>query len=281
MLGNLRYLLAAAIAGITFGSIGFWVLRLTTLGSVEVAMFRYMFGILFLGAFIILFRDKVLIRDKKILVLAGLSNISLILLYIASINLGAKLGDAAFLLDTGYMFSVIFSWLFLHERIGRRDGIAILIATIGAAFILKPLTLIQNYAELFALGSGIVSGFQLVIFRKSGRVHSSMTTTFVSFVISIILLLPLVAINFTIPSATDLLYLAGFGLIGAALPLFLLITSLSHLKTFETGVPALLEPLSAAIIGFLAFGQVLDQFSMIGGGLILVSIAYAAMKWKG
>lgn len=274
----IKYFLAAASAGILFGAEGLFILKVPGLNSLEITFFRYLFGTIALSAFIVIFKNKLRIRDKRILLFGGLANVFIVPLYIVSIQLGTALGNAAFLFDMGYIFSVLFSWMFLKEKISKRYAVAILIATIGAGFILKPSALLQNYAELLALLAGLIYGLQLVIFRKSEQTQNPITTSFASYVVPLIFLSPLLLVNFQMPTGMDFLYLIGFGLIGGALPVYLLITSLGRLKTFEAGVPALLEPLSAAALGFIVFGQVLDAFSMIGGILILAAIAYSSFR---
>jgi len=195
-------------------------------------------------------------------------------IYVGSLSLGAKLGNAAFLLDTGYVFSVLFSWIFLNEQVERKTALILLVSIVGVVLILKPLTLFQSFAEVLALVSGIIFGFNLIVTRKTQQYHDSMTTIFYLFLIpSIVLFLPTIY-SFDTPSLNQMFYIIFLGVLSGAVPNFLFTSSLKNLKTFEAGIPALLEPVTASIIGWIVFSEILDVFSILGGALIIGSAFY-------
>lgn len=261
-----------------FGTLGLFVRNLSGLHSIEIGWFRFFFGALFLSFFLIISRRGIESRNRKLLVLNGLSLAIWFPIYVTSLNLGAKLGNAAFLLTSGYIFSVAFSWLFLREPIEKRTLVTLLVSILGVALILKPLTLFHNIAEILALVSGALFGLNFTISRKSQQINDSMTTIFYLIAIPAVVLFPLAMPNFKIPSLNEIFYLASFGLFATALPTLLLVGSLKYLKTFEAGIPALLEPVTASIVGWLAFNEILDFFSIIGGALVGGSSLYQSTK---
>src|SRR5437867_11523574 len=137
-------ILFAAMAGIFWGTAGFFFRSLSELSSFETAWFRFFFALIFLSVFILIMKYRIKPKNKNFLFLNGLCLAIWIPIYITSINFGAKLGNAAFLLDTGYVFSILFSWTFLHERIENKTLSVLLVSVAGVFLILKPLMLFQN-----------------------------------------------------------------------------------------------------------------------------------------
>src|SRR5437879_2097230 len=82
--------------------------------------------------------------------------------------------------------------------------------------ILNPLTLFQSFAEVLALVSGIIFGFNLIVTRKTQQYHDSMTTIFYLFLIpSIVLFLPTIY-SFDTPSLNQVFYIIFLGVLSGA-----------------------------------------------------------------
>ncbi|MCS7123199.1 MAG: DMT family transporter [Candidatus Aenigmarchaeota archaeon] len=267
-------ILPAALSGILWGTVGFFVRSLRNLPSLEIAWFRFFFGIIFLMIIFPILREKIKAKNKKILFLNGLIISFWYPFYITSINFGAGIGEAAFLLSSAYVFSVVFSAIILKETIDKKTAFVLSLVVIGNIMILKPFELFQNFAEVLALICGMAYGLNLVILRKSQKIHNSFTTVFYQFLVPSILLLPFSFTTFKLPNLNELLYLISFSLIATVFPIILFVRSLKYLKTFEAGIPALLEPISASIIGWLVFSEIMDIFSILGAILIILANLY-------
>jgi drug/metabolite transporter (DMT)-like permease len=265
----------AALSGILYGVQGFFILNLINLGSVEMNFFSNFFAVIFLSMFILAFHQEIKVKSWKTLITLGILSSFVVVLYTQAILGGVSLGDASFLLYSGYIFSIPLSWFLLKDKANRLGIFLLLIVLFGAGLILKPFSTFPTTAALLALASGIAFGLSLVFRRKNQQIHNSYTTTLWNCIITAtVLLFVSLLINFKVPTTINLFYLLAYGLISTALPILLLTSSLKHLKTFEAGVPQLVSPVIAIAVGFLVFGQVLDIYSIAGGVIILIAIFY-------
>src|SRR5438445_5287310 len=156
-------ILSAAVAGIFWGTIGLFVRNLSQINSIEIVWFRLFFALIFLSSFVLISKNKPRPKNYKLLILNGLAISIWLPIYIASLNFGAKLGDAAFLLNTGYIFSILFSRFLLNEEVDKKTIYLILVSLVGVTLVLKPFELFQNFTEILALTSGLLMGLNLIV----------------------------------------------------------------------------------------------------------------------
>ena len=69
--------------------------------------------------------------------------------------------------------------------------------------------------------------------------------------------------------------LVAWLVLGAIVPLALVITALRHVSATRAGIAAMLEPPAATLVAFLWLGESLGLSQLLGGGLVLGAIALA------
>jgi len=77
---------------------------------------------------------------------------------------------------------------------------------------------------------------------------------------------------------TDVLFLAILGIFCTALAHVLFIKSLVHIKTQLASITACLEPIYGIIFAFVLLGEIPALRTILGGGIILGTIALASIK---
>lgn len=217
-------------------------------------------------------KKKIVINDKKTLIwliirsLLGLAG-SIMYLY-AITNL--SLANATLLNKTSPFFVIIFSTLFLSEKLDKRLIIAVILAAFGTIFIIKPSTSYTIGAAVIGLLSGTFSGAAYVSIRYL-KDYTNPETIALSFcVISIIASIPLMAITkFVMPSLTDILLILGMG-VTVALAQYALSIAYSVAKASKISIYTYAEVVFASIIGLIIWKEYIDIATIIGGLLIII-----------
>ncbi|HID43233.1 MAG TPA: permease [Archaeoglobaceae archaeon] len=260
------------IAAILMGSLAVFV-RNVPLHPIQIVFFRTFFGFLFLSIPVMILREKFSIARPKTVVAIIIVNLLTISSYIASIQL-IEVAIAALLLYMAPIYVLPIAYL-TGERTGKTIWLALPIGISGLYLMLTP------YGE-FSPGIifGLISGLcyaAMFFLMKSIREHmSSLNITFIFLgAISLIvfpslLIYPLKDVN--------IFWLLGLGLIPTAIAFTLFYYGLKYCKISQAPVFALVEPVSAAIFGFIFFSETLGDKQILGSILILVSVALAWRK---
>lgn len=179
------------------------------------------------------------------------------------------LADAMMMNKLAPFFTVLFSWLFIEERITLRQALCLVGAVVGAAFVVKPgLGAMPLVPALCGLSSGLCAGAayacvrELGILKMDGRFIVFFFSTF-----SCLAAVPFMLCDFQPMTAAQLGCLAGAGA-GAAVGQFGITAAYRFAEPRRIAVFDYTNVLFAALFGFLFFGQVPDAFSWCGFALI-------------
>lgn len=181
------------------------------------------------------------------------------------------LGDASILNKMSPFFAVIFSLIFLKERL-KFAQIAILVgAFIGAMFVVKPS--FQNadlFASLCGLGGGIAAGAAYSMVRalgKRGERGAFIVLFFSGF--SCLAMVPMMIADFKMFSIYQLcmLLLAGLSAAGGQ---FSITAAYTYAPAREISIYDYSQIIFASMLGFFAFGDIPDLFSIIGYVIIVL-----------
>ena len=181
-----------------------------------------------------------------------------------------ELADAMLLNKLAPFFTVLFSWLFIKERLTLRQGLCLLGAFIGAALVAKPgLGARPLLPVLSGFSSGICAGGAYACLRQLGLMK--MDGRFIVLVFSIFSCLasvPFMLVDFQPMTTAQLLILAGAGA-GAALGQFAITAAYRHAEPRRIAIFDYSNILFSALLGYLAFGQIPDILSWCGFALII------------
>ena len=188
-----------------------------------------------------------------------------------------KLGDSSILQKMAPFFSIVMSIFILQEKPNLTSIVSVLVALIGAAFVVKPGQGLLGLPALVGLLGGFCAGTAFTFVRKLGThgVRGAQIVFYFSF-ISSIALLPICLLQFRPLSAEQLLFLTGAGLYAAVGQIFAT-KAYSYAPAKEISVFDYSQVIFSAILGFVILGELPDIYSFIGYALIF---SMAIWKWK-
>lgn len=263
--------ISVIMGSILMGSLVVFV-RNIPLHPIQISFFRMFFGFLFLSIPIILSGKKPVINNPRIMAAIILINTMVITSYITAVQM-IEAATAALLLYMAPIYVLPAAYL-KGASIDKGTWIALPVGLSGLYFMLTP------YGELsIGLVAGVISGLCLAsiffLMKTARRSMSSLHITFVYLGFASLMISPSLLI-FPIRSV-DIFWLLGLGLIPTAIAFTLFYYGLKYCNVEQAPIFGLIEPLAAAIIGYMAFEELLEGEQVMGGILILFSVA---MAWK-
>lgn len=251
------------------------VKHLNYLPTWEVVFFRSIINLCFFIPFAI--PPKSLIKnwkkELKFLILRGVSGCVSMALYFYAIE-HMRLAEATMLNYTSPIFVLIFSVLFLGERLSKKSLAFILVSFIGIALVLKP-DFHKSSNDLLASGAGMLSAltaataytFMSISTRYAPPKFIVFTFALVSTLISVI---PMTRV-FVMPTHHEffLLFVAGC---------FATYAQMAMTNAYALLPASVASPLSLATVlfattwGWLFWGETPDFWSILGGCIVIVSL---------
>jgi|SRR5450759_4368451 drug/metabolite transporter, DME family len=248
---------------------------------VSIAFIRCTIAALILGSSLIVkdrARLKVAWRDLPLLIAFGVIGIAVF--YVVQIISVESVGVAVtwVMLYTAPIWVVLFSAIFLHERITQPKMIAIALSLGGCALVVK---IYQGAAiNLAGLWAGLATGLAYAaytLFSKAASARGYNTWTFMLYGLffGAICLLPLQSIDdltrsIAAPGAMLWLILLCLGPTLAAATIF--ITGLKYVRASNASIVATIEPVLATLLALIFLHESLEPLQLIGAGLILSAV---------
>lgn len=163
MPGALHGLLSA----LSFGLMGFLVnLGAGKLPSQEMVFFRAFVSFLVLTPFAIRQAPKLFAKEAQIVWLRSISGSLSLLCFFANLQ-QARVGDAVVLAHTAPIFVVVLSWLFLKERLAKKEAVGIGLLIAGAAVLQSPSLGIPARVLVTGLSGAFFASLAYMALRKS------------------------------------------------------------------------------------------------------------------
>ena len=190
------------------------------------------------------------------------------------------LSDASMLNKMSPFFAVLFSFLFLREKLTVFQGMTVLTAFIGSLFVIKPsFSGLASLPAFVGLGGGICAGAAYTAVRYAGS-HGEKGPFIVAFFsgFSTLFFLPMFLISYQPMSAMQLVFLLCAGL-AAAGGQFAITAAYTYAPAREISVYDYTQLIFATVLGFTLFGDRPDIYSVIGY-IIIVSTAFASFNYN-
>jgi drug/metabolite transporter (DMT)-like permease len=190
------------------------------------------------------------------------------------------ISDAQTLNKTAPFFTVLFAWIFLGERMTRRQMLAIAAAFAGVVLVAKPgFEGVDGFAVAMGLFGGVAAGGAYACLRKLGiyRLDGAFIVLFFS-AFSCCASLPFILTGFTPMTVKQVLVLSGAG-IGAAMGQFGITAAYRFSAPGSVAVFDYTNIIFTAALGFMFFGQIPDRWSVMGYAAIVM--AAMVMRKKG
>ncbi len=247
--------------------------------SMEKALFRN--AVSLIVAFIILAKEKNKLKGhflplkstRLLLFLRSIfGTIGLVCLYYAIDKI--NLADATMLNKMSPFYLIIFSSLFLKEKITLPQIFAILLAFVGALFVIKPTFNVETLPYLVGFLSGLFAGAAYTCVRALGnRGERGPIIVFYFSLISVSILTPIVYNSFVPLSMYQFMLLILSGT-AATIGQFSLTKAYSLAPSKEISIYDYSQMIFSSVWSFLVFNSLPDSLSFIGYIIILIALIY-------
>lgn len=275
--------LCVLASGILWGLIGIFNRRLTAAGFsvASIVLIRNLGSMLVLGALFVLKDPKIFrIRAKHIPIFLGTGVVSVLfftLCYFSCQRL-CSLAVAAVLLYTSPAFVVIFSAILWKDKITKRKLLALLLAFLGCTFVTGLWSgdaAVTAWGALLGVASGLFYGLYSIFGRYALAHYKPFTVTFYTFLFAglgaLVVLRPAeLAAGFAQPGMVWVA--AGLIVVCTVAPYLLYTFGLAGMDSGKAAILASVEPVTAAIVGVLAFGEPMSVMVLLGLVCILACV---------
>lgn len=181
--------------------------------------------------------------------------------------------DVCALLFTAGLFTVLLATLFLRESLGYRRLIAVVVGFLGALIIIRPGFQEISWASVAMLFVGFSFGAVNVTTRFFAGTENPNSLVLYMYGLMVILAGIPTAVFWEMPSAKDIPWLIILGVV----------TTLGQqgiTRSFATAATAVVMPAYylqlpfAALLAYVAFGEVPDAWIWVGGAIICAATYY-------
>ena len=277
-------LFSIAVAGVLWGTSGLFSYWLTPFGlsPVQMTTLRGVVSAIFMIFFILVRSPKLFVLPKREILLVLGSGSSLFLTaftYFASIK-ASSVSTAVILMYTAPVFVLIYSVLFLGEKLNAIKIISIFLMIVGCALVSGVVGGIKFSLAgiLFGIASGIsYSAYNIITKILTMHKVDTFTVTNYNFIvmslIGIIVCDPAEAVSITVKSPLTIIpIIIGLGLFTCFLPYMFYNLGLRDIPAGTATTLGIIEPLSATIFSVAFLGEKPTLPLVIGMVLILVAV---------
>jgi len=195
--------------------------------------------------------------------------------------LHTSIANATFLSSMAPIWVLLFSGLFIGEKVGKREAAGMVVCIVGGAVLLGgsySLDSSKLIGDLYGVGTSFGFGTYFLAVRAARRDHKTGTVTFGATTVTALCLF-VVAITFEpkfLPSSlAGVMTLAALAYVSHIGGQGLLAFALGYLSAAFGSLVIFLEVIAAALLAYLVFGEAIGPTQAIGGLLILGGIYIA------
>lgn len=167
--------------------------------------------------------------------------------------------------------------MFLGERIGPRRWTAVCAGFVGVLIIIRPGAGVFDPMSLVALAAATGWAIYQALLRAVARFDPPETTTLVTAAVGVVCFSAIAPFVWQAPTPEAWMWLIAIGALGsighAILPAAFRLAPASALQPF-----AYTMPVWAAVMGWAVFGDLPDQWTVLGGGVVIASGLYALRR---
>jgi len=188
-----------------------------------------------------------------------------------------SLADATAIGFIAPILVVPLSALVLGEKVGWHRWTAVMLGFVGVLVIVRPAGGAMNVGMAYALGMALCYASYHIATRSLGRTEPAVTSMFYLALAGTVSTSLVVPFFWAWPAPADLLWMILTGLLGGG-GHFLLIQALRYAEASLLAPLFYLQLIYAGSIGFIAFGEVPDAWTISGSVLIAAAGLWVWMR---
>lgn len=272
------------LASILWGTSGIFVHYLAPFGftSLQMTFIRSVVAFLSMFLYILIFnRDSFRASGKEVILfsLGGISFFGTASCYFYSMQ-ATSISTAVVLMYTAPIFVMIYSVLFLGEKLTKIKTVSVVLMIVGCALVSGVIGGFKFDAKgiLFGVLSGIsYSAYNIItkinMQRKSNPVSANFYGFLAASLVSLLVCNPGVMPALAMQKPVLILpVMLGLGLVTCIFPYFLYTLALRVTPAGTASSLGIIEPMSATVFSILLFNEKLSVFSAVGMILILGAV---------
>ena len=271
------------LAGSLWGLIGLFNRNLTAggLSAASIVVVRNIGGLILLGLVLLVLDRSVFrinLRHLPYFFGTGVVSILLFTLCYFSAQQMCSLAVAAILLYTAPAFVVVLSAVLFHDKLTKGKLAALFFAFLGCTFasgIWSGGLAVTGWGLVLGVASGFFYGLYSIFGRYALAHYQPLTVTFYTFVFAgagALFLLKPAELGVCFSQTSMVLLAVGLVVISTVLPYILYTRGLAKLDSGKASILASIEPVVAALVGVLAFGEPMSIMVVLGLICILASV---------
>ena len=274
------YILGAALLWGTLGPAARFALE-SGIDPLEISFWRAVIaGALFALHAALRRRLRIASRDLPVVVVFAVLGVALFYwAYFQAVRAGGA-ALASILLYTAPAWVAISSALWLGERLTARKLGAMALTLLGVVLIARSAGSIRASAGAAAIVWGLVSGLAYAGYYLFGKLfftrYEAATLLATALPIGALVLLP--AVPFADKSSQDWLVLVFVAVVPTYVAYLLYSLALARIEATRAATAATAEPVAAALLAWVVWGEALQPAGYLGGLLILVGVIIVAME---
>jgi drug/metabolite transporter (DMT)-like permease len=224
--------------------------------------------------------DLDVLKDWKLLLVIGLAGVTVCNVFQ---NVGLEYttaSNSSLILSSNPVFTALFSWIFLKEKVKTMQATGVALAVLGIVFIVGPSrvsfgpgSVLGNLLTLLAAMSWAVYS---IMGKKVLPKYGALKVTFFSNLFGTAFLIPplFVSERPVLPSSPWLwLLLAVLGLLCSGLAYFLWYRVLEDIPATRAGASLFFIPVVSVAIAFFVLSEPIDVGFMVGAALVISGVA--------
>jgi len=283
-----RFAFPALVVGSSALALGPWLVRLSGVGPVAAGFWRLGLALPFLFVIALLTKQPVHWPDRKlagIAIVAGFFFAADLAAWHAGIHL-TKLGNATLFGNTSSLIFAAWGLWVARMRPSLAQAGALGLAILGALLLMgssAELSLSNVRGDMLALIAGLLYTGYLIAVQKARRTLQPLPMLFIASTFGAAMLLPLsFALNEqVIPD--DWTFVFILALSSQVLGQSLLVYAIGSLPPIVVGLTLLTQPAISAMVGWVAYGEILSPLDWIGafaiaGALVLVRLPERGLR---
>lgn len=286
---GVQYMLLASFLFAIMGA--FAKLASHSMSSLEVVFFRNVFGVLIVVFAIVKSPLKNAGGKPWLLFFRGFIGFSALLAFFYNIA-HIPLGDAMTFSKTSPIFTALFAWLFLEEKLSKKGWFAVLIGFVGILFITQPTGVGFSKYDLLGIFSGVGAALAYTSVRELKRYYDTRAIVLSFMGVGTIGPLVLLALSnflhvkeldfmlgeFVLPSGVVWLYVIAMGILATLAQIYMT-------KAYGTSKAGIVGAVSYTNIPFsiivgIFLGDSLPSFITIIGILLIITAGILVAKEK-
>ncbi|HKL42499.1 MAG TPA: DMT family transporter [Clostridia bacterium] len=236
---------------------------------VEKIFFRNMIGLV--PILINSYRSQTSLKpnNTKLIILRSTFGLLGIFAYYTALSL-LSLSDAVIMNKLSPFFVLVFSAIFLKEKIKNKQIYALIFAVTGALFVIKPSFDLSVIPALIGLSSAIFAGAAYTTVRKLSESDAPIVIVFYFSLITTLITIPVMIVtkNFVIPTGTEALLLILIGLAAVTAQIFMT-SAYRYAPAGELAIYTYSNIVFSIIFSIVIWSDFPDLYSLMGAFLIV------------